>query len=283
MNNYTNIMTTDEFNLFRNLIHNESGIFIKESRKDFLRTRIEKRLREQNIGSYFRYYKHVTDYKNRKELFNLLESVTINETYFFRNMPQFEILKKKVLLDLLERKRKRGDFTLRLWSAGCATGEEPYSIAIAATETIPDISRWNLKIIGSDISLRCLEIAQSGIYHKEKLKDIPEQYLKNYFISTGEFYEMRDDIKRFVEFDYHNLKHENGIAEIDVIFCRNVLIYFNAEEQKRIITNFKRILNEGGYLFLGHAESLQGISNGDFKFVYSNKGAAYQKIERVHD
>ncbi|MEK6693220.1 MAG: protein-glutamate O-methyltransferase CheR [Nitrospirota bacterium] len=283
MNNYTNIMTTDEFNLFRNLIHNESGIFIKESRKDFLRTRIEKRLREQNIGSYFRYYKHVTDYKNKKELFNLLESVTINETYFFRNMPQFEILKKKVLLDLLERKRKRGDFTLRLWSAGCATGEEPYSIAIAATETIPDISRWNLKIIGSDISLRCLEIAQSGIYHKEKLKDIPEQYLKNYFISTGEFYEMRDDIKRFVEFDYHNLKHENGIAEIDVIFCRNVLIYFNAEEQKRIITNFKRILNEGGYLFLGHAESLQGISNGDFKFVYSNKGAAYQKIERVHD
>lgn len=283
MNNYTNIMTTDEFNLFRNLIHNESGIFIKESRKDFLRARIEKRLREQNIGSYFRYYKHVTDYKNRKELFNLLESVTINETYFFRNMPQFEILKKKVLLDLLERKRKRGDFTLRIWSAGCATGEEPYSIAIAATETIPDISRWNLKIIGSDISLRCLEIAQSGIYHKEKLKDIPEKYLKNYFISTGEFYEMRDDIKRFVEFDYHNLKHENGIAEIDVIFCRNVLIYFNAEEQKRIITNFKRILNEGGYLFLGHAESLQGISNGDFKFVYSNKGAAYQKIERVHD
>ncbi len=283
MNNLTDVMTTDEFRLFRDLIHNECGIFFNETKKDFLRTRIEKRLRAQNIGSFFRYYKLVTGDKNVKELSSLLDSVTINETSFFRNMPQFEILREKVLPELIGRKRRTGDYNLILWSAGCATGEEPYSMAIETLEAIPDSTHWNIKIIAADISLRCLEIAQSGIYNKEKLRDIPEKYLRKYFICLDDFYKVRDDVKRLVIFDYHNLKHENGMTDIDVIFCRNVMIYFDFEEQKRIVSRFKRILNKGGYLFLGHAESLHGISNGDFKFIYWNKGATYQKVEEVHD
>lgn len=166
-----------------------------------------------------------------------------------------------------------------LWSAGCATGEEPYSMAIETIESIPDASRWNIKIIASDISLRCLEVAQSGIYVKERLKDVPEKYLKKYFISLGEFYQIKENIKRIVIFDYHNLKHESGITNIDIIFCRNVMIYFDIEDQKRIVTRLHRVLNPGGYLFLGHSESLHGLINGDFKFLFWNKGTAYQKVK----
>lgn len=283
MDNLTDVMTVDEFKLFRNLIHNESGIFINESKRDFLRSRIEKRLKVNNIGSYFRYYKHVTEYRNRNELFNLLDCITVNETSFFRNMPQFEILRKKVLPELIETKRKRGDFNLKFWSAGCSTGEEPYSMAIEAMESVPDLSRWNLKIIASDISLRCLEVAQSGIYPRERLKDLPERYLAKYFIVSGNFYQVKDNIKRLIIFDYHNLKHENNLTDVEVIFCRNVMIYFDIEEQKRIVSMFKNALSAEGYLFLGHAESLYGITNGDFRLIFLDKGAAYQKVEGSHD
>lgn len=276
---WSDVMTPDEFRLFRDLIHNECGIFLKEEKRDFLKTRVEKRLKALNMGSYFNYYKYVSGNKNRRELSSLLDSVTINETYFFRNIPQFEILREKVIPELIERKRKSGDYNLIIWSAGCATGEEPYSIAIEILEAIPDIFRWNVQIIASDISWRCIEIAQDGAYPKDKLKDVPEEYLKKHFIFSHDSYQVSDGVKRLVVFDFHNLKHENGLADVDVIFCRNVMIYFDAEEQKRIISRFQRVLNTGGYLFLGHAESLHGLTNGDFRFLYWNKGTAYQKVK----
>jgi chemotaxis protein methyltransferase CheR len=283
MNYLTDVMTPDEFKLFRDLIHNECGIFLKETKKDFLRTKVEKRLKALNIGSYFRYYQHIKDDKDKKELTNLLDNITINETSFFRNMPQFEILREKVLPELIGRKRKTGDYNITLWSAGCATGEEPFSMAIETLEAITDSVLWNIKIIASDISLRCLEIAQNGIYPKERLKDIPDKYLARYFKQSGDFYQVKDDIKRLVIFDYHNLRHENGITNVDVIFCRNVMIYFDIEEQKRLVARFKKGLNIGGYLFIGHAESLHGLTNGDFRFLFWNKGTAYQKVKEVYE
>lgn len=279
MNHMTETMSSDEFKLFRDLIHKESGIFLNEAKKDFLKARIDKRLKVRNIGSYFRYYKLVTDNKNKRELYNLLDSVTISETSFFRNMPQFDLLREKVLPELVEEKRKIGDYNLILWSAGCATGEEPYSMAIEVMEAIADSPLWDIKIIASDISLRCLEVAQSGIYPKDRVKEVPERYLTKYFKASGDYYLVKDCIKRLVAFDYHNLKHQNGLTNVDIIFCRNVMIYFDIEEQKRIVERFRGILNRGGYLFLGHAESLNGLTNGDFKLLFWNKGTAYQKVK----
>ncbi len=269
-------MTDDEFKIFRNLIHSECGICLSESKKDFLRNRIEKRLKALDMGSYFQYYRYITA-KNKDELCVFLDTVTINETCFFRNAPQFELLRGKVLPELVERKRNLRDYALVIWSAGCATGEEPYSLAMEVCEAIPDASLWNIRIIASDISLRCLEAASRGRYSAERVKDVPEKYIARYFKQDGEYYEVRESLKKLVVFDYHNLKHESGLTAVDVIFCRNVMIYFDMDEQKLLVDKFRRAINPHGYLFIGHAETLQGISNGDFKFLYWNKGTAYQK------
>lgn len=274
-------MTDDEFKIFRGLIHKECGIFLNDSKKEFLRTRVEKRLKALNVGSFFQYYKQITG--KHDELWSFIDSVTINETYFFRNLPQFDMFREKVLPELIERKRRRRDYNLTIWSAGCATGEEPYSIAIEVAEAIPDAALWNIRIVASDISLRCLDIASKGRYLPEKLRDVPEGYMAKCFKQAGEHYEVKDSIKKLVLFDYHNLIHENGMTNIDIIFCRNVMIYFEVEEQKHIVARFARALSPEGYLFLGHAETLQGItSNGDFRFHFWNKGTVYQKVQETH-
>jgi chemotaxis protein methyltransferase CheR len=272
-------MTGDEFKIFRDLIHRECGISLNEGKKDFLRTKVEKRLNALSMRSCFQYYKYLTE-ESRDELLLLIDSVTINETNFFRNAPQFEMFRERVLPELLERKRRFRDYRLNVWSAGCATGEEPYSIAMEVAEAIPDFLLWNVRIVASDISLRCLGLANAGKYSVEKLRDMPERYVTKFFRKDGDYYEVKDAIKKFVVFDYHNLQHENGIANMDLIFCRNVMIYFEIREQKKLVERFTRALNHGGYLFLGHAESLQGITtNGDFQFLYWNKGTAYQRVD----
>jgi chemotaxis protein methyltransferase CheR len=272
-------MTEDEFKIFRDLIHRECGISLNQGKKDFLRTRVEKRLNALGMRGYFQYYRYVTE-DNRDELCLFIDSVTINETTFFRNAPQFEMFRERVLPELLERKRRLRDYRLTVWSAGCATGEEPYSIAMDVAEAIPDFLLWNVRIIASDISLRCLGLANTGRYPSEKLRDMPERYVSKFFRKIGEDYEVKDTLKKFVVFDYHNLQHENGLSNMDVIFCRNVMIYYEITEQKKLVERFSRALNAGGYLFLGHAESLQGLTvNGDFKFYYWNKGTAYQRVD----
>jgi chemotaxis protein methyltransferase CheR len=272
-------MTEDEFKIFRDLIHRECGISLNQGKKDFLRTRVEKRLNALGMRGYFQYYRYVTE-DHRDELCLFIDSVTINETTFFRNAPQFEMFRERVLPELLERKRRLRDYRLTVWSAGCATGEEPYSIAMDVAEAIPDFLLWNVRIIASDISLRCLGLANTGRYPSEKLRDMPERYVSKFFRKIGEDYEVKDTLKKFVVFDYHNLQHENGLSNMDVIFCRNVMIYYEITEQKKLVERFSRALNAGGYLFLGHAESLQGLTvNGDFKFYYWNKGTAYQRVD----
>lgn len=190
------------------------------------------------------------------------------------------MLREKILPEIVERKRRLKDYTLNVWSAGCATGEEPYSIVIELLEAIPDALLWNIKVIASDTSLRCLEVASKGIYRQEKLRDVSEKYIAKYFKQIGEHYEMKDFVKRLVVFGYHNIRHGNGLTNMDIIFCRNVMIYFDIEEQRRLISKLAKVLNTGGYLFLGHAESLYGLTtDGEFKFLYWNKGTAYQKVK----
>jgi len=239
-------------------------------------------MKAAGVGSFYRYYKLIAG-ENGDERLRFLDSVTINETYFFRNTPQFEMLRERVLPELIDSKRRQREYSLSVWSAGCSSGEEPYSIAMELCEAIPDAAMWNLRITASDISLRCLELAAAARYPREKLADVPEKYLCKWFKQTGDVYEVKDSIKKYVTFDYHNLRHENGMRGYDMIFCRNVMIYFNEDQQRQVVAKFAVSLNEGGYLFLGHAESLQGItSNGEFKFHCWNKGTVYQKAGAPH-
>ncbi len=269
------ILTDDEFKLFSQLIYDESGISIKEAKREFLQVRLQKRLQANQLISYYRYYKLVSD-KNQgqRELLDLVDSLTINETSFFRNRPQFDIFADMVIPELLQRKSslKR----LRIWSAGCSRGHEPYSIAMTVLNRLGNADSWDVKVLASDISLRVLEMAQRGRFTEYEIENVQRQYRDSYFEKVDSQYQVKPQLRKLIVFDYHNLKHENGLSGLDAIFCRNVMIYFDREEQQRLVSKFHKSLADGGYLFLGHTETLQGLSD-KFRFIYHNKGAVYQK------
>jgi chemotaxis protein methyltransferase CheR len=274
-------ISEDEFRLFRDLIHRECGLYFGDNKRAFLSSRIGKRLTAKSMGSFYRYYRYLKEggREQEEELLRLLDILTINETSFFRNRAQFEFLEEVVIPELADEKKRRGDFLFRFWSAGCATGEEPCSIAISALETLSPRSAWEVRVYASDLSLSALERADSGIYPETKLQGLrPERELK-YFSETPAGFRVRDEAKRLVIYDFHNLKHENGLRDLDVVFCRNVLIYFDPEEQQRVVSKLFRALRPGGYLFLGHSESVLGKID-ELKFVHHRLGTAYRKIAK---
>jgi chemotaxis protein methyltransferase CheR len=272
-------ISEDEFRLFRDLIHRECGLYFGDNKRAFLSSRIGKRLTARSMGSFYGYYRYLKEggREQEEELLRLLDILTINETAFFRNRPQFEFLEEVVLPGLAEQKKKEGDFLFRIWSAGCATGEEPYSIAISAIESLIPRSAWEVRVYASDLSLSALERADRGVYPEAKLTGLSGERERRYFGKTNDGYLIRDEVKRLVIYDFHNLKHENGLRNLDVVFCRNVLIYFDPDEQQRVVAKLVRALKPGGYLFLGHSESVQGkIEN--LKFVHHRRGTAYRKV-----
>jgi chemotaxis protein methyltransferase CheR len=285
------MLTDEEFRLFRNLVYEEAGIYLKETRKDFLQNRLAKRMGATGMSSPYWYYKLITETKKR-ELLILLDLLTVNETSFFRNGPQMELFGNVILPDVMRKKSCDLQKRLRIWSAGCSTGEEPYSIAMivheATSRTLPRSPffkggqggfEWDVRIFASDLSLTALETANKGEYAEDKVHaTVDNHHLSRYFETNGTRYMVKDEIRKMVVFDFHNLKNDNGLDNLDIIFCRNVMIYFDEEEQRRLIDKFYRSLNPGGYLLLGHAESLHGLGTG-FEFIYDNKGTAYKKPE----
>lgn len=278
------MLTDEEFRLFRNLVYEESGIYLKETRKDFLENRLVKRMSATGIASPYWYYKLITE-KKKQELLILLDLLTVNETSFFRNRPQIDLFRNVILPDVIRKKINDNQKSLKIWSAGCSTGEEPYTIAMEVLEAITPFSKggyrggWDFKIFASDLSLTALETASKGAYAADKVRaTVDDYYTGKYFEKSGDRYKVKDEIKKMVVFDFHNLKNDNGLRNLDVILCRNVMIYFDEQEQKRLIEKFSINLNPGGYLLLGHAESLHGLNTG-FQFVYHDKGTAYKKPE----
>lgn len=270
-------MTLDEFRLFHALIYDASGMWFGENRIQYLETRIRKRLQIHQISSVYAYYKFLKNgEEGEKELRELLQLLTINETYFFRNRPQFDLFEQQLIPSIVSRKKAENSKVLRIWSAGCSTGEEPYSISIAILENVPFPRSWDVKIYASDLNFSVLRKAREGIYSRERLRDVTPRRLSLYFSPSAEGFAIRSEAKEQVVFDFHNLKNDNGLHDLDVIFCRNVMIYFDIEEQKRLVQKFYQALRPGGYLLVGHAETLQGLSK-DFRFVYKDKGAAYEK------
>jgi chemotaxis protein methyltransferase CheR len=272
-------ISEDEFRLFRDLIHRECGLYFSDNKRAFLSSRIGKRLQAKSIGSFYRYYRYLKEggAEQEEELLRLLDILTINETSFFRNQAQFDFLEQVVMPDMAQAKRSQGSQEFRIWSAGCSTGEEPYSIAISALETLAPWSHWNVRVYASDLSLSALERADRGVYPEVKVQGVEPGRQRRYFEAGPEGYRVRNEVKRLVVYDFHNLKHENGLGDLDVVFCRNVLIYFDPDEQQRVVTKLVKALKPGGYLFLGHSESVQGKIDG-LKFVHHGRGTAYRKV-----
>ncbi len=260
-------ITDQEFALFQALIRREAGIYLGPAKKALLVGRLTRRLRELGLGSFGAYYRLVVE-RGDEELTRLLDSICTNETHFFREPRQFEFLEQRVFprwkAEAASGRRAR---RIRVWSAACSTGEEPYSLAMALWDYFPPATGWGIEILATDLSTRALERARAAIWSLEKAEEIPLGYLRAYMLKgTGaQAGKMKagPEIRSVVRFERLNLNDEvyavTGL--FDLIFCRNVLIYFEAASRARVIGRLLTHLAPDGFLFLGHAESLGGLSN----------------------
>lgn len=269
-----------EFSLFQRLIYNESGINLTTAKKELLKSRLMKRLRERSLTSFKEYYRYVTEEDTTgEELVSMLDCISTNLTEFFRESAHFDFLSEKVLPVLLERKRKKREKKMRIWCAGCSTGEEPYSISMILAEHVERLCEWDIKILATDLSTRVLKKAMQGIYAKDRLKGIPPQMLNTYFEKeTHNFkdhYQIKEFLRNMIVFRRLNLTDETFPfkGQFDFIFCRNVMIYFNKQTQTELVSKFYKHLAPDGHLFIGHSESLAGTET-RFRYV---RPTIYQK------
>ena len=258
-------ITDEEFLLLRDFIYQQCGIFIAENRKYLVENRLSNRIKELNLKSYNEYYNFLRfDNNRRQELTKLFEVVTTNETSFFRNPPQLEVFQRVVLGQAIEQARKINQKKLRIWSAGCSTGEEPYTLAIILHETLKtDLPNWDIKITANDLSEAVLAAARRGIYNEYALRTTPKEMVDKYFQKDGNVYKLLPSLKRLVSFGQINLSDREQLKRVEksqIIFCRNVIIYFDDEMKRKVINAFYDNLQPKGVLIIGHSESLHNIS-----------------------
>ena len=260
------------FELYRALIYAESGITFTPTNRSILESRLKERLRERNVASVTVYLDKIKS--DKEELKGFLDSVTTNLTRFFRNQAQFDALEKHVIPEITN-KIKKIPSTIKIWSAGCSTGEEPYTIAMLLSEILP--KSWNFEITASDISLKCLMTAKEGFYAESRIVGIPDNYLAKYFDKVDGGYKIHSDIHAKIKFDYHNLKNDSGQRNFDIVFCRNVIIYFDEVAQTAVMGRFWDAMAAKSFLFIGHSESLFGM-NTKFEFLKTEWATLYRKF-----
>ncbi len=272
----------DVFRLLRDFIHGYCGIYFDDGSKFLLERRLSRRLEQRQLKNFEEYYHFLRyDRKREEELTVLVDNLTTNETYFFRETPQLRAFSDEILPELRQSLSSRK--TLRIWSAGCSTGEEPYTIAILLLESGDWWRDWQVEILGSDINQRVLHTARKGVYKKGAHRASSPAMIAKYFIEEEKGnYRIIDKVRELVSFSYLNLLDPyktSLISNMDIIFCRNVIIYFDREAKKKVIGSFYDKLREGGYLLLGHSESLINISNA-FVLRTLKNDMVYQKPVR---
>ncbi|MCX7679724.1 MAG: protein-glutamate O-methyltransferase CheR [Spirochaetes bacterium] len=251
-----------EFEYFRNIVYRESGIRLTELKKALVQARLTKRLRQLKINSFTEYCDYVKhNYYN--EIENLINCITTNKTDFFREARHFEFIKQYLIPQWCEKKKRR----IRIWSAGCSTGEEPYSIAIILREHFQPIDVSDVKILATDIDTEVIEKGKRGIYSADAVADVPRELATKYFLKgkgTNEgLFKIKDIVKNMVYFRKLNLLDEKYPmkGKFDLIFCRNVIIYFDRETQRMVFDKFYEYIENDGFLFVGHSETLTGLTS----------------------
>ncbi|MFC1654904.1 CheR family methyltransferase [Myxococcota bacterium] len=270
-------MTREEFRLLRDLVYEYCGIFFQDEVKYLLERRLNARLREHTLNSFNEYYRYLRYSPSRsRELEEIVELLTTNETYFFREEYQLKAFSDEILPEVV--REHKGSKRLRIWSAGCSTGEEAYTIAILLREN-PELSDWDVEIFANDISRKVIQRARKGEYGRSSFRSIGDAFHAKYFRPQGEHYVVTDELRSLVSFGQLNLLDDEMlqlIGKVDVIFCRNVLIYFDRPARLRVLSTFYDKLNERGYLLLGHSESLMNVST-DFELVHLKNDLVYRK------
>ncbi|HXJ15760.1 MAG TPA: protein-glutamate O-methyltransferase CheR [Candidatus Polarisedimenticolia bacterium] len=271
-------LTESELDEIRTLIEQRSAILFDSSRERFFSTRVREYLEEKGLSGGADLLRHVR--ASSVEYESLLERLLTQETSFFRYPAVYQALEKKILPEVQERKFWENPRTLRIWSAGCSTGEEPYSIAITVCEALKFAEAWEIEILGTDISRRALRHAERGVYSKRTLQNVSLGQAESFFTPTKHGFQVKPRIRRMISFAQMNLVESVYVGKVDCIFCMNVLMYFSGEHRLAILRRFYEALEPGGYFLLGHAETL---SNASLKFepvvlgdcrLYRKPGAA---------
>jgi Methylase of chemotaxis methyl-accepting proteins len=272
----------DEFVQLRELIYTLCGIYIADSRKYLVENRLTNRLKELNLKSFGEYYHFLRFDKSRTtEVQQLFDVITTNETSFYRNPPQLKTFQDIVVPAEIEKLKNAGQRKLRIWSAGCSTGEEPYTIAMILSEVLrAQLPAWDIKITANDLSEGVVRAARQGIYNEYALRTTPQDIVQRYFTKTEMSYHVKADLKRLIQFGQINLSDtgmiKRQVERSHIIFCRNVIIYFDDEMKRQVIESFYDNLLPGGCLLIGHSESLHNLSRA-FKPEHQTGTIVYRK------
>ena len=254
-------LTEAELDEIRTLIEQRSAIFFDASRERFFSARVREHMEEKAISGGAELIRRVRHSSIEYE--TLLERLLTQETSFFRYPAIFDALEKRILPEAQDRKFWESPRTLRIWSAGCSTGEEPYSIAISLCDSLKFAEAWEIEILATDISRRALRHAERGVYSRRSLQELSLHQVDTYFTATKHGYQVRPRIRRMISFAQMNLADSVYVGKLDVIFCMNVLMYFSEERRLAILRRFYDSLEPGGYFLLGHSETL---TNAPLKF-----------------
>lgn len=276
-------MSNHSFHALRDMIYERSGILFPDQKKYILENRLLRRVEDSGFDDFEKYIDFLRhDPSKDKEFSALFDIVTTNETSFFRDANQLHAFESVVLPRIVKEVEEKGYKKLRIWSAPCSTGEEPYTLAMLLLNRFPKIynSGWDIEIHGSDISESVLNTARRGEYNDYSIRNVPPSYMDRYFTKNGSGkYHVKPEVRSMVRLSNINLFDDMRLRifrGMNIVFCRNVLIYFDEAAKKKVIANIYDCLSPGGYLFIGHAESLFNISRA-FKLVNINNIMLYQK------
>ena len=266
------VLSNNEFEKLCALVYKITGIHLNESKRDLAHNRFAKRIRALNLNSFSDYLNYVN--KNEaEESEHFSNAITTNLTNFYRETHHFDFLKDKIIPKLL----KKTDRRIRIWSAGCSTGEEPYTIAFTLLSSIPGISNWDVKILATDLDSNVLETASSGVYSLDQLKNISDEEKRKWFLINKKASQVRINpkVRTLITFKLLNLMHDLPMkGPFDVIFCRNVVIYFDKPTQRDLFEKFSSLQNTGDYLLVGHSENISNVTE-DYNHIGHT---VYQKI-----
>jgi chemotaxis protein methyltransferase CheR len=257
-----NTINQEEFLKFREFFYRKTGIQFEDSKRYFVDKRLIERIKETDSGNFRNYFLTLRFETSGEELQTLTNLMTVNETYFFREEYQFKCLVNSILPEIAA--HKKNSTPIRIWSIPSSSGEEAYSIAMYLLEYWPGINQWDVEIISSDIDTKIITQARRGLYSERSIQNLPQNLLEKYFRHKGDGYQICDDLRQVVEFTKVNLMRPADVRsyrEFDVIFCRNLLIYFDDLSRRQAADTFFDALSPGGFLCLGHSESMSRISS----------------------
>ena len=270
-------ISDQEFNRMRELIHRRFGISLTDQKRSLLVSRLQKHVREQGFFTFQDYLEHLLNDHSERTLSDLVDRISTNHTFFNREKDHFDFFRSTALPTVLDQARKEGRRDLRIWCAGCSSGEEAYMLLMLMHEHLGgEYGQWNAGILATDISDRVLAVARAGVYPEERIAALPEALRRKYFHRRPDGqWSVADQLKREATFRRFNLMNEQFPFKkpFHIIFCRNVMIYFDQPTRDALVRRFHQFTVAGGYLFIGHSETL-GRSQNLYRYLIP---AAYQK------